>query len=43
MKKIVLAVVILMVSVGVSIAHSGRTNSEGCHYNRTTGEYHCHG
>ena len=22
--------------------HSGGTNSEGCHNNRTTGEYHCH-
>lgn len=24
-------------------AHSGRTNSEGCHNNRKTGGYHCHG
>ncbi len=24
-------------------AHSGRTNSEGCHNNRKTGDYHCHG
>ena len=24
-------------------AHPGRTNSEGCHTNRKTGEYHCHG
>lgn len=23
-------------------AHSGRTNAEGCHNNRKTGEYHCH-
>ena len=23
-------------------AHSGRTNSEGCHNVRATGEYHCH-
>lgn len=23
-------------------AHSGRTNSEGCHNNRRTGDYHCH-
>lgn len=22
--------------------HGGRTNSEGCHNNRKTGEYHCH-
>lgn len=26
-----------------SMAHSGRTNAEGCHNNRKTGEYHCHG
>lgn len=25
------------------VAHSGRTNAEGCHTNRKTGEYHCHG
>lgn len=23
-------------------AHPGRTNSEGCHNNRKTGDYHCH-
>lgn len=23
-------------------AHSGRTNSEGCHNNRNNGTYHCH-
>ena len=23
-------------------AHSGRTNSSGCHNNRRTGDYHCH-
>ncbi|MDN4629203.1 DUF1283 domain-containing protein [Erwinia sp. PsM31] len=26
-----------------ALAHSGRTNAEGCHTNRKTGEYHCHG
>jgi hypothetical protein len=25
------------------MAHSGRTNADGCHTNRKTGEYHCHG
>lgn len=24
-------------------AHGGRTNAAGCHNNRKTGEYHCHG
>jgi hypothetical protein len=23
-------------------AHGGGLNAEGCHYNRKTGEYHCH-
>lgn len=23
-------------------AHGGGLNSEGCHYNRKTGDYHCH-
>tara|TARA_B100001540_G_C15309431_1_gene418597 strand:- start:195 stop:455 length:261 start_codon:yes stop_codon:yes gene_type:complete len=25
-----------------SYSHSGGTNQEGCHVNRTTGFYHCH-
>lgn len=25
-----------------SLAHSGRTNSSGCHNQRQTGVYHCH-
>ncbi|WP_197738885.1 DUF1283 domain-containing protein [Serratia marcescens] len=25
------------------MAHPGRTNADGCHTNRKTGEYHCHG
>jgi Putative peptidoglycan binding domain len=26
-----------------TLAHPGRTNSEGCHTNKKTGSYHCHG
>lgn len=26
-----------------AMAHPGRTNADGCHTNRKTGEYHCHG
>ena len=26
-----------------ALAHSGGTNSDGCHTNRKTGDYHCHG
>ena len=29
--------------VSLSFSHSGRTNSKGCHTNRKTGDYHCHG
>ncbi len=28
--------------VSLSFAHSGRTNKDGCHNNRKTGDYHCH-
>ncbi|WP_171040428.1 HNH endonuclease [Pseudoalteromonas sp. S4389] len=31
-----------MISIS-SAAHSGRTNSEGCHNDRKNGGYHCHG
>lgn len=31
-----------MISTSV-MAHPGRTNADGCHTNRKTGEYHCHG
>lgn len=26
----------------VAFAHSGGLNAEGCHFNRKTGDYHCH-
>tara|TARA_Y100000590_G_C15090135_1_gene777306 strand:+ start:214 stop:483 length:270 start_codon:yes stop_codon:yes gene_type:complete len=26
----------------IVLTHSGRTNQEGCHVNRSTGQYHCH-
>jgi hypothetical protein len=26
-----------------AVPHSGGTNADGCHTNRNTGEYHCHG
>lgn len=26
-----------------AVAHGGGLNSEGCHNNRKTGDYHCHG
>jgi hypothetical protein len=37
-----LAAALLAVRAPVS-AHPGGLNSEGCHNNRKTGDYHCHG
>jgi hypothetical protein len=34
--------VMLLVVCTSAYGHPGRTNSEGCHYNRRTGDYHCH-
>ena len=28
---------------GIVFAHPGGLNAEGCHNNRKTGDYHCHG
>jgi hypothetical protein len=33
----------LAVFVSAASAHGGRTNAEGCHNERATGSYHCHG
>lgn len=43
-KPIVLVVVLLFLffSVSVAFSHSGRTDAQGGHYNRKTGEYHYH-
>ena len=44
MKKRILAlIVILLIAFPLLVlAHSGRTDSNGGHYNRKTGEYHYH-
>lgn len=41
MKKLLVLVLALLLSLPV-LAHSGRTDSKGGHYNRSTGEYHYH-
>ncbi|WP_443088708.1 YHYH domain-containing protein [Vibrio sp. SCSIO 43137] len=42
MKKIALVLLVCIgFAAGVS-AHSGGTNSAGCHKNHKTGDYHCH-
>jgi hypothetical protein len=39
--KTIFAIAIILVA-GFANAHSGGTNSSGCHNDRTTGGYHCH-
>lgn len=41
MKKLI-AAVLAALAVSAVLAHSGGTNSSGCHTNRKTGVYHCH-
>lgn len=33
----------LLLACGSATAHSGGTDAQGCHTNRKTGDYHCHG
>lgn len=42
MKKIVWLFVLFTCVASCSFAHSGRTDGNGGHYNRSTGEYHYH-
>ncbi|MBD2135228.1 YHYH domain-containing protein [Sphaerospermopsis kisseleviana CS-549] len=45
MKKLVvlpLVAMVLVAAVSPAFAHSGRTNSAGCHHDSRTGGYHCH-
>jgi len=44
MKKfsaVLIAAVLALTSVA-ALAHSGGTDSKGCHRNHKTGDYHCH-
>lgn len=41
MKILILGTSCLMFSI-YSFAHSGRTDSSGCHNDRRNGTYHCH-
>lgn len=40
--KLFLAVALLVIC-GSAAAHSGGTDAQGCHTNRKTGDFHCHG
>ncbi|MCD9463603.1 YHYH domain-containing protein [Photobacterium phosphoreum] len=42
MKKLSICIFISLMLSGVANAHSGGTNSNGCHTNHKTGVYHCH-
>jgi hypothetical protein len=41
-RKLVLSVIIVFSHYSFLLAHSGRTDSDGGHFNRKTGEYHYH-
>ncbi|MFW1952214.1 YHYH domain-containing protein [Acinetobacter beijerinckii] len=41
MKKLI-AIVLLTTFTSVAFAHSGGTDSSGCHTNHKTGDRHCH-
>jgi len=40
--KALIVTIIAELSFGVAFAHSGGTNSQGCHTDSKTGNYHCH-
>ncbi|KEY58482.1 YHYH domain-containing protein [Serratia sp. DD3] len=46
MKKVFMMLLVglsMFMSISTQVfAHSGGTNSDGCHENRKTGDYHCH-
>lgn len=39
----ILSLLLLPLGISEGSAHPGGLNSEGCHNNRKTGDYHCHG
>ncbi|QSQ19487.1 YHYH domain-containing protein [Pyxidicoccus parkwayensis] len=41
--RVAVLFVFALLATGVVWAHPGRTDSSGCHHNRRTGDYHCHG
>lgn len=42
MKKLLLLTALLTTVASAALAHSGGTDSAGCHTNHKTGGYHCH-
>lgn len=41
--SIMAVALLLLAAAGTPHAHGGGTNADGCHNNRSTGDYHCHG
>jgi len=41
-QKLILSIILFLSLTLYSYGHSGRTDSNGGHYNRSTGEYHDH-
>ncbi len=41
-QKSILLLIASVVIPGLAFASSGRTNAEGCHTEKATGNYHCH-
>lgn len=42
MKKVLFISIVVGILSVAGMAHSGGTNSQGCHYDHSTGLYHCH-
>jgi len=42
MKRITAIIVLAILSSAAAWAHSGGTDSQGCHVNHKTGGWHCH-
>ncbi len=42
MKKTMIVLLLILAFSTPTFAHRGRTNADGCHNNRKTGNYHCH-
>ena len=46
MIRAMICAMLLLTGLSISVpvrAHGGGTNADGCHNNRKTGDYHCHG
>lgn len=43
MRTLFIVALVFVTAPHVAGAHPGGTNAQGCHNNRKTGDYHCHG